>query len=107
MTNDSVIHSGRKLTILRQRLGVTREELKDGEGFPKVDLRTLARWEQNGIPPIWLKKISEFFSLEYWLLFDDRMSEEQFKTYLILPDELKKEFQLRYGRFLLEKIFNE
>ena len=79
-TNTTVnrFHSGRKLTLARKISGYTQDAIVGEEGFPKVDVRTLRRWEKGGINRLRVGEVASFFKLDLSSFFDERMTESEF-----------------------------
>lgn len=75
--------SGKKLSVLRQRIALGQKELVDQKPhlikqkqkrFPCCDKRTLCRWEKEGIPLKDIQSVAEFFQLPVWVFLDDEIS---------------------------------
>ena len=75
-------HSGKRLELARKLFGYTQENIIAEEGFPKVDVRTLRRWEKNGINPLRSWEVAQFFGLELSTFYDKQISKQEFIVHI-------------------------
>ena len=81
-----IFHSGKRLKQIRKIKGYTQEGLLYEADFPKVSLKTLRRWEQQGVNPLRLQEVASFFELDLWGFLENHIGEEEFKALALHPE---------------------
>ena len=78
--------SGHRLASARKHCGHTQESLLDQPFFPNINVKTLRRWEQQGITPTRVEEVARFFQTEVWAFLEPRLSEEDFLQLIDNPN---------------------
>ncbi|MDH5561033.1 MAG: ankyrin repeat domain-containing protein [Deltaproteobacteria bacterium] len=81
----SVFHTGERLAIARKLYGYTQEDIIGEKGFPLVNVKTLRRWEKNGINTKRIEEVASFFGIELWAFIEESFTERQFKAIIANP----------------------
>jgi len=99
MSKDALI-TGQRLAIARKLKGFTQENILDEEIFPKVNVKTLRRWEKEGVNLTRLEEVARFFGTEVWAFTESRITVDEFKNLISYPnliDSLKARFAIQNG----------
>lgn len=80
-------HSGARLMLARRLKGWSQEGLLEISDFPSIDIRTLWRWEKNGIPSKYHEKVAYLFQLDAWVFADSRLTKRMFEQLIEAPSK--------------------
>ena len=89
--------SGYRLMLARKHGGHTQESLLDEPNFPNINVKTLRRWEQQGINPTRVEEVARYFQIEVWSFLDPRLTDEDFLLLIDNPT-LTAPLKARYAK---------
>ncbi|MDT8447469.1 MAG: ankyrin repeat domain-containing protein [bacterium] len=89
--------TGRRLVLARKLRGYTQESILGEPGFPGINVKTLRRWERQGVNLTRLEEVAQFFNTEIWAFTEERLSEEDFKSLIAYPESIGH-YKSRYGQ---------
>jgi len=79
-------HSGRRLALARKLKGLTQENLVGEPTFPSVNVKTLRRWEKDGVNLARIEDIASYFGSPIWIFTEESLDSNLFQRYLIDPE---------------------
>ena len=82
-----IYHSGKRLRDLRvKHKGFNQDELTAEPRFPKIDTRTLSRWESQGIPTKRIHEVADYFELPVSVFKHPAITQKEIEQYAIDKD---------------------
>lgn len=99
--------TGRRFQLARNLKRHSIQELAD---YFHLEVSTIKKWQQRGIPKNAIAAVAHLFNVEEWLFTDEKLSDEDFKKIILdtaLLEKYKPSSQLRASALSLVKSFKK